>query len=230
MYASDYRRIARERLAGHWWLSVAVALVAGLLGGAIAGGVPSFNIRIEGQDLSEYLTNHIRYYQQFRLLFSSLLAGLGGLSLAQFILGGVMSVGNAQYLLNQHNDAALDFKTLFSKFDQFGAAFLMRLLTGLFTALWSLLFIIPGIVASYSYAMAPFIMAENPNLTATEAIRASKELMNGYKWNLFCLDFSFIGWSLLSVLTLGIGSLFLNPYQSAARAAFYRHITTSHEI
>lgn len=226
MYASDYRRIARERLAGHWWLSVGVALVAALLGGAIVSSGASFNIRINGQDLSEYLSQHIRYYQEFQLLLSALTAGLGGLSLAKFVLGGVISVGNAQYLLDQNDGLPLQFKTLFSKFEQFGAAFCMRLLTNLYTILWSLLFIIPGIVASYSYAMAPFIMAENPTLTASEAIQISKEMMQGNKWELFCLDISFIGWGILCVFTLGIGNLFLAPYIGASHAAFYRQIGT----
>lgn len=230
MYASDYRRIGRENLAGNWWMSVLVALVAALLGGAIGGSGPSFNIRIDGMDLSEFLTQHIRYYQQFRMVIAPFLTVLSGLSLAQFILGGVISLGHAQYLMDQHDRRNPDIKTLFSKFDQFGAGFLMRLLTILFTVLWTLLFIVPGIVASYSYAMAPFILAENPGMTASDAIRASKELMRGHKWSLFCLDLSFIGWALLCILTLGIGTLFLTPYMGASRAAFYRHITTSSEI
>ena len=230
MYASDYRRIARERLAGNWGMSILVALIAMLLGGAIGGSGPSFNIRIEGMDLSEFLAQHFRYYQQFRLIIAPFLTAMGGLALAKFILGGVISIGNAQYLLDQHDGRPSDIKTLFSKFEQFGQGFLMRLLTGLFTALWMLLFIIPGIVAAYSYAMAPFIMAEHPEMTGREAIRASKELMNGYKWSLFCLDFSFFGWAILCILTLGIGSLFLVPYQAASHAAFYRHITGSHDF
>ena len=70
--------------------------------------------------------------------------------------------------------------------------------------------------------MTPFIMAENPGMTAKDAITASKEAMKGHKWELFCLDFSFIGWLLLVLLTAGIGSLFLTPYIEAAYAAFYR--------
>ncbi len=81
---------------------------------------------------------------------------------------------------------------------------------------------IPGIIKGYAYAMTPFIMAENPQMTAREAIKRSQELMDGHKWELFCLGFSFIGWNLLTVLTLGIGTFFLNPYMNAAYAAFYR--------
>ena len=76
----------------------------------------------------------------------------------------------------------------------------MIFLTGLYIALWSLLFIIPGIIKSFSYAMAPYILAEHPEMTASEAITESRHMMDGNKWRLFCLDFSFIGWSLLCSL------------------------------
>ncbi|MBQ2829458.1 MAG: DUF975 family protein [Oscillospiraceae bacterium] len=90
---------------------------------------------------------------------------------------------------------------------------------------WSLLFIIPGIVAGYSYAMTPYILAENPEMEPKDAIRASKEMMIGNRWRLFCLEISFIGWSLLASLTFGIGYFVLTPYQQAAQAAFYRELT-----
>lgn len=76
----------------------------------------------------------------------------------------------------------------------------------------------------YSYAMAPYILYENPGMGANQAIKASKELMNGNKWRLFCLAFSFIGWSFLCIFTCGIGILWLKPYEEAAFAAFYREI------
>ena len=82
---------------------------------------------------------------------------------------------------------------------------LPEILQGLYVALWSLLLVIPGIVKSYSYAMAPYIMAEHPALTANEAITESRRIMDGNKWRLFCLDFSFIGWELLCVLPMLAG-------------------------
>jgi uncharacterized membrane protein len=70
--------------------------------------------------------------------------------------------------------------------------------------------------------MTPFIMAEHPEMTAKEAITASKHAMDGHKFELFCLGFSFIGWGILAILTLGIGFIFLSPYIEASWAAFYR--------
>ena len=89
---------------------------------------------------------------------------------------------------------------------------------------WALLFIIPGLIAAYRYQLTGYILAENPEMGANDAITRSKELMKGNKWRLFCLDFSFIGWDILSAFTLGIGDLWLTPYRSAAAAAFYREL------
>lgn len=97
----------------------------------------------------------------------------------------------------------------------------LNLFMALFIWLWSLLFIVPGIIAAYRYRLAPYLMAENPNLGIREAVNMSKELMAGNKWRLFCLHLSFIGWGILSALTCGIGDLWLNPYIYAANAAFY---------
>ena len=126
-------------------------------------------------------------------------------------------------LLTHENPPA--FATLFSRFSIWGRAFGLRFMTTLLTFLWSLLFIVPGIIASYRYALAPYLMAENPDMDVMEAIARSKELMDGNKGRLFCLQLSFIGWSLLCVLTLGIGYLWLAPYQNAAEAAFYLEVT-----
>ena len=79
-------------------------------------------------------------------------------------------------------------------------------------------------MASYSYAMTGYILAEHPELTASEAIAQSKAMMAGNRWRLFCLQFSFIGWDILCALTLGIGNLALRPYRHAAEAAFYREL------
>ena len=95
----------------------------------------------------------------------------------------------------------------------------------LYVLLWTLLLIIPGIVAGYSYAMTPYILAENPDLTASEAISRSKEMMEGNRMDLFVLELTFIGWELLCILTLGIGNLWLGPYKAAAKAAFMQERT-----
>lgn len=224
MEARDLRSRARENLAGNWGTAIGVAAVAFLLGGLLTGStfIPEFEVRIENMDISslkDLLTLSLGA-TGMTIGFTSLLG------LAQFIIGGVIELGYAQYLLKQHDRRDPQFSDLFSKFDYFGAGFCQAFLRGLYTFLWSLLFIIPGIVAGYSYAMTPFIMSEHPDMPASEAIRASKELMDGHKGELFWLDLTFIGWSLLSALTLNLGNLWLNPYRNAAYAAFYCDITS----
>lgn len=98
------------------------------------------------------------------------------------------------------------------------------LLVGVFTFLWALLFIVPGIIKSYAYAMTPYILIDNPDLGPNEARLKSIEMMRGYKGKLFGLDLSFIGWHLLCILSLGIGYIWLTPYLATARAAFYQEL------
>ncbi|MBQ6143280.1 MAG: DUF975 family protein [Clostridia bacterium] len=90
-----------------------------------------------------------------------------------------------------------------------------------FTFLWSLLFFIPGIIKAYSYSMSPYIMAENPNIGALEAITKSKEMMKGHKFEFFILDLSFIFWYLLILITCGFASIYIAPYVNATRTNFY---------
>jgi uncharacterized membrane protein len=218
MKASDLRAKAWESLRGCYWYAVLAAFLAAFFGALIAGS-GNTSINVDSEILQPV-------FERFPTVLIAVLAVVGTigtiLNLVAFVLGGVVQIGYAQYLLKQHDREIASVKDLFSKFDYFGQAFLQKFLRALYTFLWSLLFIVPGIVKAYSYAMTPFIMAENPNMTAKEAITASKQLMNGHKWELFCLDFSFIGWQLLVLLTAGIGAFFLNPYVEAAHAAFYR--------
>lgn len=218
MTYSDIRRVARENLQGNYWQSVTVAFVAAIFGALIT----SSNISIDVD--AEHLQRIPEFFKKVLILVGS---AAGTLSLVQLILGGTVQLGYAKYLLNQHNHASLDIKDLFSQFDRFKHGFLQLFLRSLYTILWTLLFIIPGIIKSLSYSMTPFIMAENPDMTAKEAIEASKQLMDGHKGELFVLGLTFFGWDLLCLLTLGIGTFFLNPYVNAAYAAFYKDLTSS---
>lgn len=219
MTASDLRARARQSLKGNYWMAVLVAFVAAIFGSLLSGG--GFSIDIDAEALEGILgeiPTAVTVYLAFVGSFASVL------SIVTFVLGGVVQLGYVKYLLKQHDSQSGDVKDLFSMFHMFKQGFLQALLRGIYVFLWSLLFIIPGIVKGYSYAMTPFILVENPEMTAKEAITASKELMNGNKGDLFTLDLSFIGWGLLCCLTFGIGIFFLNPYTNAAYAAFYRDL------
>ena len=230
MCAADFRRIAREALAGKWGIALGTGLVAALLGGTIASGSASVNINSSTvqQHISSGELESFFYSDTFRALLPLIfIIGVIAVvwSLVILVLGGAVSLGYAKFNLNLVDGQPPRFDGLFSEFHRIWPGFCLKFLTGLFTFLWTLLFIIPGILAAYSYAMAPYILAENPDMTAREAITASKEMMRGNRWRLFCLGFSFIGWGLLCALTLGIGTLWLRPYEEAAHAAFYRDLS-----
>ena len=142
--------------------------------------------------------------------------------IAVILLTGAITQGCNRYYTNLTlNGKADEVSVLFSRFDIFLKTVGLELFMTLFTFLWGLLFVIPGIVATYRYRLAHYLMAENPELGIRQAVNMSKELMKGHKWRLFCLDLSFIGWGILASLTCGIGYLWLNPYMDAASAAFY---------
>lgn len=111
--------------------------------------------------------------------------------------------------------------------ENFTRALLVPLLTAVFTLLWSLLLVIPGIIKAYSYAMTYYIAKDRPELSAEDCINESMKMMAGNKMRLFLLDLSFIGWFLLSCITFGIGLLWLMPYVQTARAAFYEDLKES---
>lgn len=147
------------------------------------------------------------------------------------VLQGVLSVlllplawGYITFFLRIIRDENLDYGHLFDGFNQYFRIFLAELLKGIYILLWALLLIIPGLIKEYSYAMTEFILKDNPEMSGEEAICESMRLMQGHKMQLFLLDLSMIGWLILSILTLGIGFLFLMPYNYTAHAHFYEDL------
>ena len=236
--AVDFRRIARNALTNKWFIAVAVGLVASILGG-ISGGGPEFKVNIDGSNIS---MNFNVAGQTIKSIGTNggvdsevgafILASLPIIIIASlfaaviyFALGSFIGVGYAKFNLNLVDKKNAAFETLFEYFSHWKTTTIARLLRALYVFLWSLLFIIPGIVAGFSYAMTDYILAEDPELTADEAISQSKSIMMGNKWRFFCLLFSFIGWDILATLAFGIGHLWLTPYKQAAYAAFYREVS-----
>ena len=145
------------------------------------------------------------------------------------IITGPISLGIAGCYLAGMRDENVSIENMFSGFGNFLSAFVLELVNAILVCLWSLLLIVPGIVASLSYSMSFFILNDNKTLTASEARRKSVELMKGHKWELFCLNFSFIGWFLLSILTFGILLLWVIPYMGLANAEFYKELKKESE-
>ena len=160
-YASDYRRMARNALAGNWATAIGVSVVASLIIGAANGLASMF---------------------AFAIPFIGLL-----FSVAALLLIGPINLGTCRYYTMLDRGENPSFGELFSRFSLFGKALGLYLVMWLFTFLWSLLFVIPGIIASYRYSMAPYLLAEYPEMGIMEAMDRSKQMMAGYKGRLFCL-------------------------------------------
>jgi uncharacterized membrane protein len=142
--------------------------------------------------------------------------------LAVLVVTGALTLGIYGYYLEiARGDKSVSFGTYFSGFNQFVEAFLLYLLMAIFTFLWTLLLIIPGIIAGIRYSQAYYIMRDNPGIGALEAISRSKQMMDGHKWRYFVLYLTFIGWALLACLTFGIGFLWLYPYILTTFAHFH---------
>lgn len=144
------------------------------------------------------------------------------LLILRIFLGYPLEVGGRKYFIKsaQYEDSSGCFKYAFDRENYMGIIKAM-LLRGVQNFLWYLLLIIPGIVKSYAYSMVPYILAENPNMGASEAIELSCDMTEGHKLDMFVLDLSFIGWYLLGALLFGIGVIFVMPYENATKAELY---------
>jgi len=242
-YAADFRSIARDALKGRWTIAVIAGLLASLLG-ALSSSGPEVNFRFEENHIqTDFSLFNQPIFSTGDELNSGIAAFLVGgavvivivalvMAVLFFILGSIVKVGYSQFnleLVDRQKEPELG--TLFGHFKNWSTPVAAAFLQALYVFLWTLLLIIPGIIAGYSYAMTEYILAEHPEMTASEAIARSKEMMAGNRWRLFCLQISFIGWEILCMFTMGIGNLWLIPYKQAATAAFYREISgTWHTI
>ncbi len=158
---------------------------------------------------------------------SSILGLSGNLIILPLVLTGPAYIGLYTYLIKfvRGQNPLNNIDPIFDGFrGKVSENIILGILHGLFIFLWSLLFIIPGIVKSYSYAMAYYIKIDNPDISANDAITESRKMMDGQKMRLFLLDLSFIGWMILGVLALGIGVLWVDAYKETTRIHFYEEL------
>lgn len=171
--ASEFRQMARETLRGNWKLAMGMGLAASLIGAEIADTAP----------------NGITELQKV------IQARPEGLMVV--IIGGAGQMGYARFHLNLAEKKEASFSDLFSQFSRITDGVAMVFVRGFYIFCWTCLFFVPGFIKTYSYAMTPYVLMEHPEYSANEAITESRRLMDGKKWNLFCLTFSFIGWRLI---------------------------------
>ena len=195
MFAKDYRQAAWGKLSGKWGTLAVMMLIFTL----IMGAVDSLSA------VEPYVLGSV-------------------VSVATLLLLGPFDLSWAHASQNVQQGKNVEIADLFFGFKNFVQAFVLELVNGILVFLWSLLLIIPGIIKMLAYSMSFFILNENPQISFSDARKQSIEMMDGYKWKLFCLYFSFIGWILLCLLTFGILFLWIGPYMQVAKAEFYANL------
>lgn len=214
------KETAKRQLTGRMGNAILVSLLALLLSESL-GNIVSFIIR---QRKSE-----IEWIQQI-VIAALPLAGIliAGNFLYVTLAGNVIRTGKEGWYLRYGRGEYPSAGELFASFRIYTPCMLTGLLRDLFVFLWSLLFVIPGIVMGYAYSMTGYIIYENPNLSPSRALQISKTMTAGYKGELFVFDLSYLGWNLLSGLTLGLlGVFYVNPYYDAAHAGIYETLRDS---
>lgn len=175
------------------------------------------------------LISLILYVANVVVMLLSSLVPFVGFVVAIFAVS-VLAIGYQFIFLDVYQGKPLDGKTVLEPLHNYGRYLGGYVLFCVYVFLWSLLFYIPGIIKLLSYSMTFYIMRDNPEMSGEQAIRRSMEMMDGYKMDLFWLLLSFIGWILLCVVTLGIGSLWVRPYISTTMAAFYEYVKKENEF
>ena len=219
--SKELRAKAWESLKGKYWMAFVVVLVLGAL----------TSIGTSMMSYSQSMMDIVNVVDPSEMDFTMGLGALVILGLASSVgiigflisifVGNPASVGLCNYFI-KNTDSKPSFKDAFSGFKvRYGRNVGTLLLVGIKVVLWSLLFIIPGIIKTYEYAIIPYILADDPEISSKGAFIEARLMMRGNKWRLFKLNLSFIGWGVLCVLTLGIGTFFLIPYVAAANAEFY---------
>jgi uncharacterized membrane protein len=241
----ELKERAKAAFKANYWRCVLVAFILALL---IGGGAGSSVRKNETADLTteqqkamailaedENLGRLVEGMEKLSALPSSKIKiSLGGLGLVGFLLSilvfNPLIVGCYRFFL-QNSRGPAELNELGAGFrGDWGNVVLVMFLKNLFLALWTMLFIIPGIVKAYAYRMVPYILKEHPELSGTQAITLSRQMMKGHKGDAFVLDLSFLGWIILSALTFGILHLFyVGPYIQATDAELYKAVRADYE-
>ena len=209
MTCKEYRTKAWEKLHADWGKPILIFFLINLLMGAVSIGF-SFNVNPNPDNPAATI---------------ALVSFIGSLlSIIGLIITGPFTLSKAKVALSIARGEEYETNDVFFGFKNFLSAFLLNLINGIFIFLWLLLFIVPGIIKAISYSMSYYILHDNPDMDANDARLESMRIMEGHKMDAFLLGLSFIGWVLLSILTLGILFLWVLPYIEVTMAEFYESI------
>ena len=230
MNIQEIKRFGKEAFKANYWRCVLVAFLLSLLTMGTAASSRS-NASNAGAQASQDFTSAFNALSSGeQMAFVGVILGASAVIilvalLLRIFLFNPLQVGGYRFFRKNLTNEKTAVGTVAEGFGQYGHTFLTLFLRDLFLFLWSLLLFIPGIVKAYSYMLVPYLLKDEPNLSATETITRSKELMNGHKWDAFMMDLSFIGWFLLGLITLNLVNIFwTNPYHESARAKFYSEL------
>lgn len=223
----DLKDRAKWVLKQCYWKAVLVSLILLVIG----GGSYTYNISANlknsdsGGNYADYLWNSgdlkIAAALISTLLAASLVMGIVGIVLGVFFFNPLEVNIRRFFIISRVQPAELN-ELGFSFKNGYINVVKIQFLRRLYTFLWSLLFLIPGIIKAYEYRMVPYILAENPEIDGSEAFRISRDMMRGEKWDTFILDLSFIGWNILSSFTCGILTVFyVGPYINLTSVELY---------
>lgn len=209
---------ARDALRRYYLPAFLVCLVTALLCG---GANVTIHLR-EGVQEGIHFLRHLDFGILLGLFSAFFMASVVS-TLFHIFVGNVLEVGSARFFVESRNTGcAAPLDTMLTGFmNDYGKTVVTLFLRNLYIALWSLLFVIPGIIKSYEYLLLPYILADYPDITRQDAFDLSRRLMDGHKMEAFILQLSFIGWYILGGLFFGIGVYFVYPYVEATFAEFY---------
>ena len=199
MNTTELKANAKEQLRGKWAVAIGTVLVA--------------NILIDSDVM-------YKVSEKFGLIGLSI-----SCSLISLFLGGVISVGLCKFLLDMTTKREEPrFETLFSQFNIYLKTLGLNILITLSVCIGTILFIVPGIIVGLMFSQSYYILSEDPSKSITQCIKESVDMMNGHKWDLFYLELTFIGWWLLTAITVGIAGLWVAPYVKVTETNFYLSI------
>lgn len=216
------KRKAKETLRSHSPRIYLVGILCSLLTtiGATATEWPTIRLLLRAESLEQMLY----LYENSTAVSTGFALSIATLAMTLFV--NLVTYGWQLFTLRASREEETGgAETLFSCFQQFWRFLLAQLLMNLFITLWSLLFVIPGIIAAFAYSQTIYIMLDNPQISPLEAIGASKQLMRGHKFEYFTLQLSFLGWAYLSIFTFGLLGIWLNPYMQVTMANYYNALT-----
>ncbi|MBQ9066051.1 MAG: DUF975 family protein [Clostridia bacterium] len=230
MTSAQLRAQSRANLNGRWLNAILATFLAGLFGSPVVGYATQMSSLFSG--VSRHASESGWFSETSSDVFSNLSEKFGASSTFVSVLllilalavGGVISLGIVDFHQRLYRKERAPLSVVFSYFDRFKEAFLANLLIDLLVVIGTALFVVPGIILGFAYSQTFFLLQEDPSLAPVDALRRSRLLMRGHKWDLFLLELSFLGWYLLCAVTAGIGFIILEPYVLQAKTAFYNSI------